>query len=326
MHLQYYFLSGRKSNAKDFLCITTVLTGCCTSHVTHDTCFFLICSFLRVKYQNESMRWLSVTVTLSLPNLRSCTWDLSCVRSGQNVSLQLFLRFCYSASFDGCCLLPPPTVPQPQPESRPEEHYLEQQARLHHSNSHLLLHWPLLLPDSHWWRHTQVTQILCTQTRSAGLKFLLDTTQITHRRVCVSQWFLCKTPRPLWFLYKIFFLVTVTKIKEVYLNSSGPVQALKGEKLVLNCTAIGELNSRVNITWDYPRKVRPTLKSVETLYEAEKQRFRWQRTFDRDWAGVCNSVNLQFLLKYTDKLFYWYLKEDLKVLLYMVIWAKVKGH
>lgn len=61
---------------------------------------------------------------------------------------------------------------------------------------------------------------------------------------------------------------------DVYLNSSGPVQALKGERLVLNCTATGELNTRVNITWDYPGKVRPTLKSVETLYEPEKQRFR----------------------------------------------------
>uniref|UniRef100_A0A8C4DM90 receptor protein-tyrosine kinase n=1 Tax=Dicentrarchus labrax TaxID=13489 RepID=A0A8C4DM90_DICLA len=50
-------------------------------------------------------------------------------------------------------------------------------------------------------------------------------------------------------------------ILDVYLNSSGPVQALKGERLVLNCTATGELNTRVNITWDYPGKVRPTLKS-----------------------------------------------------------------
>uniref|UniRef100_A0A671TXQ5 receptor protein-tyrosine kinase n=1 Tax=Sparus aurata TaxID=8175 RepID=A0A671TXQ5_SPAAU len=53
----------------------------------------------------------------------------------------------------------------------------------------------------------------------------------------------------------------VSNIMEVYLNSSGPVQALKGERMVLNCTATGELNTRVNITWDYPGKVRPTLKS-----------------------------------------------------------------
>ncbi|XP_061777484.1 vascular endothelial growth factor receptor 1 isoform X2 [Nerophis ophidion] len=46
----------------------------------------------------------------------------------------------------------------------------------------------------------------------------------------------------------------VSEIMDVYLNSTGPVQALKGERLVLNCTATGELNTRVNITWDYPGK------------------------------------------------------------------------
>ncbi|XP_038583827.1 vascular endothelial growth factor receptor 1 isoform X1 [Micropterus salmoides] len=44
----------------------------------------------------------------------------------------------------------------------------------------------------------------------------------------------------------------VSNIMDVYLNSSGPVQALKGERLVLNCTATAELNTRVNISWDYP--------------------------------------------------------------------------
>uniref|UniRef100_A0AAQ6A1M3 receptor protein-tyrosine kinase n=1 Tax=Amphiprion ocellaris TaxID=80972 RepID=A0AAQ6A1M3_AMPOC len=52
----------------------------------------------------------------------------------------------------------------------------------------------------------------------------------------------------------------VSNITEVYLNTSGPMQALKGERLVLNCTATAELNTRVNITWDYPGKVRPALK------------------------------------------------------------------
>uniref|UniRef100_A0A672J3L6 receptor protein-tyrosine kinase n=1 Tax=Salarias fasciatus TaxID=181472 RepID=A0A672J3L6_SALFA len=47
----------------------------------------------------------------------------------------------------------------------------------------------------------------------------------------------------------------VSNITDVYLNSSGPVQALKGERLVLNCTATAELNTRVNITWDYPGKI-----------------------------------------------------------------------
>lgn len=63
-----------------------------------------------------------------------------------------------------------------------------------------------------------------------------------------------------FYSFIFFFLLTVNNIMEVYLNSSGPVQALKGERLVLNCTATGELNTRVNITWDYPGKVRPTLK------------------------------------------------------------------
>ncbi|XP_037550025.1 vascular endothelial growth factor receptor 1 [Nematolebias whitei] len=46
----------------------------------------------------------------------------------------------------------------------------------------------------------------------------------------------------------------VSNITEVYLNTSGPVQKLKGERLVLNCTATAELNTRVKITWDYPGK------------------------------------------------------------------------
>uniref|UniRef100_A0A672ZR33 receptor protein-tyrosine kinase n=1 Tax=Sphaeramia orbicularis TaxID=375764 RepID=A0A672ZR33_9TELE len=54
---------------------------------------------------------------------------------------------------------------------------------------------------------------------------------------------------------RIYFIHRpVSTILDVYLNSSGPVQALKGEKLTLNCTATGELNTRVNITWDYPGK------------------------------------------------------------------------
>ncbi|KAM4544345.1 vascular endothelial growth factor receptor 1 [Fundulus diaphanus] len=46
----------------------------------------------------------------------------------------------------------------------------------------------------------------------------------------------------------------VSNITEVYLNTSAYVQALKGERLALNCTATAELNTRVNITWDYPGK------------------------------------------------------------------------
>ncbi|XP_034003467.1 LOW QUALITY PROTEIN: vascular endothelial growth factor receptor 1 [Trematomus bernacchii] len=57
---------------------------------------------------------------------------------------------------------------------------------------------------------------------------------------------------------KYFIYRPVSNIMEVYLNSSGPVEALKGERLVLNCTATGELNTRVNITWDYPGKINNT--------------------------------------------------------------------
>ncbi|XP_024136069.1 vascular endothelial growth factor receptor 1 isoform X3 [Oryzias melastigma] len=47
---------------------------------------------------------------------------------------------------------------------------------------------------------------------------------------------------------------TVSNITKVNLNSTDVVRALKGERLVLNCTATAELNTRVNITWSYPGK------------------------------------------------------------------------
>ncbi|XP_060717273.1 vascular endothelial growth factor receptor 1 isoform X1 [Tachysurus vachellii] len=46
----------------------------------------------------------------------------------------------------------------------------------------------------------------------------------------------------------------VNKIQKVYLNSTGVVQALEGERLALNCTVTAEWNSRVNINWSYPGK------------------------------------------------------------------------
>lgn len=51
----------------------------------------------------------------------------------------------------------------------------------------------------------------------------------------------------------------VSNIFDVKLNSSELVKALKGQRLVLNCTARAELNSRANISWDYPGKVRTRL-------------------------------------------------------------------
>ncbi|XP_041669910.1 vascular endothelial growth factor receptor 1 [Cheilinus undulatus] len=65
---------------------------------------------------------------------------------------------------------------------------------------------------------------------------------------------------------KMFFVHRpVNNIIDVYLNSKGPVQKLKGERLVLNCTAIGELNTRVNITWDYPGKINSSGSTTKRL-------------------------------------------------------------
>ncbi|TSK98456.1 Vascular endothelial growth factor receptor 1 [Bagarius yarrelli] len=50
----------------------------------------------------------------------------------------------------------------------------------------------------------------------------------------------------------------VNKIQQVYLNSTGLIQALQGEKLALNCTVTAEWNSRVNINWSYPGKANST--------------------------------------------------------------------
>lgn len=47
----------------------------------------------------------------------------------------------------------------------------------------------------------------------------------------------------------------MSNIFNVKLNVSEPVKALKGQRLVLNCTATAELNSRANISWVYPGKV-----------------------------------------------------------------------
>ncbi|XP_008306025.1 vascular endothelial growth factor receptor 1 isoform X1 [Cynoglossus semilaevis] len=46
----------------------------------------------------------------------------------------------------------------------------------------------------------------------------------------------------------------VTNIMKVFLNGSNPVENLKGRRLVLNCTATAELNTRVTFRWSYPGK------------------------------------------------------------------------
>lgn len=91
-------------------------------------------------------------------------------------------------------------------------------------------------------------------------------------------------------------LVSVSNIMEVYLNSSGPVQALKGERLVLNCTATGELNTRVNITWDYPGKVRPALKSVETNVQTVLQTTEYgERRCFRNHKCACTNIRCRMV-------------------------------
>uniref|UniRef100_W5L4K5 receptor protein-tyrosine kinase n=1 Tax=Astyanax mexicanus TaxID=7994 RepID=W5L4K5_ASTMX len=50
----------------------------------------------------------------------------------------------------------------------------------------------------------------------------------------------------------------VNKIQDVYLNNTGSVQALRGEMLALNCTVTAEWNSRVSISWTYPRQANST--------------------------------------------------------------------
>ncbi|KAL4660156.1 vascular endothelial growth factor receptor 1 isoform X1 [Arapaima gigas] len=44
----------------------------------------------------------------------------------------------------------------------------------------------------------------------------------------------------------------VNKILDVYLNSTEPLLALRGDSFALNCTVTAEWNSRVSITWLYP--------------------------------------------------------------------------
>ncbi|TWW70991.1 Vascular endothelial growth factor receptor 1 [Takifugu flavidus] len=57
----------------------------------------------------------------------------------------------------------------------------------------------------------------------------------------------------------------VSNIFDVKLNSSEHVKALKGQRLVLNCTATAELNSRANISWDYPGKTNAASSTYKRL-------------------------------------------------------------
>ncbi|KAM3593029.1 uncharacterized protein V6R79_004741 [Siganus canaliculatus] len=134
---------------------------------------------------------------------------------------------------------------------------------------------PGLSPDVLYMKEKQPLVIPCRVTHpnitTSLVKFPSHSLSPDHRNIIWNgkQGFTIRTPT--FYYVGLFFCQTVTdgvthksriyfvhrpvsNILEVYLNSSSPVQALKGERLVLNCTATGELNTRVNITWDYPGK------------------------------------------------------------------------
>ncbi|XP_055007145.1 vascular endothelial growth factor receptor 1 isoform X2 [Boleophthalmus pectinirostris] len=84
--------------------------------------------------------------------------------------------------------------------------------------------------------------------------------------------FFCETSRDGAPLKSRIYIVhrPVSNILEVYLNSSGSVQALRGDRLVLNCTATGELNTRVNFTWDYPGQNNSLNSITKKIYRHSK--------------------------------------------------------
>uniref|UniRef100_A0A8D0CQA1 receptor protein-tyrosine kinase n=1 Tax=Sander lucioperca TaxID=283035 RepID=A0A8D0CQA1_SANLU len=126
---------------------------------------------------------------------------------------------------------------------------------------------PGMSPDVLYMKEKQPLVIPCRVTHPNAtttlVKFPNHSLSPDQRNIIWNskQGFTIRTPT--FYYIGLFYCQTITdgvthkslsNIMEVYLNSTGPVQALKGERLVLNCTATGELNTRVNITWDYPGK------------------------------------------------------------------------
>ncbi|XP_075936299.1 vascular endothelial growth factor receptor 1-like [Anarhichas minor] len=130
-------------------------------------------------------------------------------------------------------------------------------------------------PDVLYMKETQPLVIPCRVTHpnvtTTLVKFPNQSLSRDHRNIVWNSKYGFTVQTPTFDYIGLFYCQTITEgvtqksriyfvhrpvsnIMEVYLNSSGPMQALKGERLVLNCTAIGELNTRVNITWDYPGK------------------------------------------------------------------------
>lgn len=58
-------------------------------------------------------------------------------------------------------------------------------------------------------------------------------------------------------IFNFFFplLLTANTILDVRVSPPSPVRLLRGQTLVLNCTATTELNTRVQMSWNYPGRV-----------------------------------------------------------------------
>lgn len=50
-------------------------------------------------------------------------------------------------------------------------------------------------------------------------------------------------------------VLAANTILDVQIRPPSPVRLLHGQTLVLNCTATTELNTRVQMSWNYPGKV-----------------------------------------------------------------------
>uniref|UniRef100_A0A8C3GBF6 Platelet-derived growth factor receptor-like protein n=1 Tax=Cyclopterus lumpus TaxID=8103 RepID=A0A8C3GBF6_CYCLU len=137
---------------------------------------------------------------------------------------------------------------------------------------------PGMSPDVLYMKEKQPLVIPCRVTHpnvtTTLVKYPNHSLSPDHRSIVWNSKHGFTIRAPTFYYIGFFYCQTITEgvthkslsnIMEVYLNSSGPVQALKGERLVLNCTATGELNTRVNITWDYPGKNNNTGSTLKRL-------------------------------------------------------------
>uniref|UniRef100_A0A8C9RXC1 receptor protein-tyrosine kinase n=1 Tax=Scleropages formosus TaxID=113540 RepID=A0A8C9RXC1_SCLFO len=64
----------------------------------------------------------------------------------------------------------------------------------------------------------------------------------------------------------------VNKILDVYLNSTEPLLALRGDRFALNCTVTAAWNSRVSITWRYPGQTDGSASISRRILEGQSSR------------------------------------------------------